>query len=621
MKKIILILVIGFFTSLSFGQAAKVKAVDFITLTTVQRDALPATTDARLIYNISNVQFEYWNGVSWAPISSGGVDLSGYLLNTTDTFTGNLNISNGTLGVSANHKIHLDFFNDEFSFFLFDDNNSYGFNGGGGNIYGSSVNHYFVEGETGLLNDVYANSFIADSFKTPTGTNLNVLLDGGGNKSLSDFALATNYLPLSGGTMTGVLDMGLNGSLTSQINFGGGAGTITYDDNILTRGFRINEPLNILGTRLHLSDVGGDKQFIDASTGNIVIGSDAYAVDIKADAGLLVDNGIFSSTSISTSGQIRIEGTVGYSQLTSLNNGADTTISFPNESGTVVLESNLSGYALSVDLDNKQDLPFTTKTGTEIDLSNTAGNLHNNGARSTAIAYTIKIGSVEGGNAKAPISTTGLVDFPTIAGANPLTGSAFVANAEYDMYVYYDNDTDGVQYYFDRTDGTGATSTTQTYIAEHQNRVYCLTTNDWTGLGTYGLTNNNLATSKGTAAAPVYNDADIGLTQLPTGAILDRLEIMLISVSAEITDMDFTMSAIGTDYTAETNGLVETVIVSPVSLNSPTTVGSNGLFTTIDLADYTMTGNRTLTYAFKPVGTLTATRYMVYRLKLYYTLP
>jgi len=564
MKKIILILVIGFFTSLTFGQATKVKAVDFITLTTAQRDALPATTDARLIYNISNVQFEYWNGTSWVSVG-GGVSLP----NPTPTLQEVTDI-----GATTDKTIRVTAVNGDFTDFR-----SFGLD-----IDRSASNkgHSYIDGSTvGFIDGINGYRGFGDRGFEGTINGFSSYLD------FANMTKAANIIiPNESGTLALTSDIPANQDLTPFFKHDG---TIAMTGNL---DFNNNQLLNVnkisfdSGSAIQYGGLGFhfyDPLKIFISTGNKGIGVDETL------------------------------GTVLLNQTEAIVNASSDAVIYRGYAD--------SKYALITQVNAKQDLLFTTKTGTEIDLSNTAGNLHNNGARSTATAYTIKIGSVEGGNAKAPISTIGLVDFPTITGANPLTGSPFVANAEYDMYVYYDNATDGVQYYFDRTDGIGTTATTQTYIAEHQGRAYCLTTNDWIGLGNYRLTNNNLATSKGTAVAPVYNDADIGLTQLPTGAILDRLEIMLISVSAEITDMDFTMSAIGTDYTVETNGLVETVIVAPTSLNSPTTVGSNGLITTIDLAGYTMTGNKTITYAFKPVGALTATRYMVYRIKLFYTLP
>lgn len=96
--------------------------------------------------------------------------------------------------------------------------------------------------------------------------------------------------------------------------------------------------------------------------------------------------------------------------------------------------------------------PFTTLTGTVINLSNTSGNLMNlSGANATA-SYALSNG-VTGGNAILPISTTGnnVASFPTVAGADQWGGSAFETATNYQLEVW-DLGALGVKYWFIRTD-------------------------------------------------------------------------------------------------------------------------------------------------------------------------
>mgnify|MGYP003637186619 CR=1 FL=1 len=167
--------------------------------------------------------------------------------------------------------------------------------------------------------------------------------------------------------------------------------------------------------------------------------------------------------------------------------------------------------------------------------------------------------------------------------------------------------------------GSGGTPT-KSYMERTQSRVYCYSDLRWVGFGTYGNNNANVATSKGTATAPVYSDSDVGIIQLPTGATLQRIEIIISSVSSQLTGCSFSLSAIGNDITTLPTSLAENVIVAPTSAGS-TVFAGDVIWTTIDLADYELTSPQTLTYAFKPQGTLTATRYYSVATQLYYTLP
>lgn len=116
---------------------------------------------------------------------------------------------------------------------------------------------------------------------------------------------ASDYLPLSGGTMTGTIDMS--------------------------------------GSTIQLSNISGDIQSISATDGNIVFNSDAYLVDIATDGGLLVRNGINSNSRIALgSGATGIafgEGSGGV--LNSLTTSSIKTWNLPDVSGTIALLSNI----------------------------------------------------------------------------------------------------------------------------------------------------------------------------------------------------------------------------------------------------------------------------------------
>ena len=173
----------------------------------------------------------------------------------------------------------------------------------------------------------------------------------------------------------------------------------------------------------------------------------------------------------------------------------------------------------------------------------------------------------------------------------------------------------------DGTNGSdGADVSTQSYMVRTQSRIYCYSDLRWVGFGTYGNNNSNFSTSKGTSTAPSHSDSDVGIIQLPTGATLQRIEVIISSVSNELTGCSFSLSAIGNDITTLPTSLAENVIVAPTSLGS-TVFAGDAIWTTIDLSDYTLTDPQTLTYAFKPQGTLTGTRYYSMATQLYYTLP
>ena len=76
-----------------------------------------------------------------------------------------------------------------------------------------------VSGQTRLNDDTYAKNIYADKFIRTGSSDLYVLLGGGGHKLLSDFSMSHShpYLPLTGGTMTGAINLS---STNAKLAFG-----------------------------------------------------------------------------------------------------------------------------------------------------------------------------------------------------------------------------------------------------------------------------------------------------------------------------------------------------------------------------------------------------------------
>ena len=545
-------------------------------------------------------------------------------LTTAQTISGVKTFSSN-VQINAGNRLWLSNDVDGFNSIHSDQTNAFGF-GVASLIYrAGGTGHHFRNGDGDTqYSSLYASSFIKDG-----GTASQFLKANG---TIDDFIVAFEQIDegnglgvrTKGADLTGRNPIGLGAMDFSSVD---GIGTGFGAESDYAIAFGGNQKMPAIGSTFGAHTAFGFGNTVGGYYGNFAFGVENNIID-----GYGAFVGGYQNTADYTS-------TVGHGFVYGLRNNASTWWASGIGSGLEINSAGMlaTGIANEIYLGtaNATDRPIFVVGIGEVDSSATASYgdiisradgfkvLKNGDVAMPAYGAGTKTGTA---TYSLAVDVNGNVIEEALAGggASPLTTKG-------DLYTYSTADaripvgTDGQVLVSDSVEATGLkwvdSPPKQVYIAEHQNRAYCQTDNAWIGLGTYGITNNNLATSKGTAVAPVYNDADIGLTELPTGAILDRLEIKLVSVSSEITDMDFTMSAIGTDYTVETNGLVETVIVAPTSLNSPTTVGSNGLFTTIDLSSYVMTGNRTLTYSFRPVGTLTATRYMVYRLKLFYTLP
>ena len=93
-------------------------------------------------------------------VNTGDQDLSGYLLNTTDVFTGNLDINSGNLSLQLTKAITFDSDGDSFTYIKADDTGEFGL-GIDGMQYGSNTaEHYFREGETGQMGNIYSARYI-----------------------------------------------------------------------------------------------------------------------------------------------------------------------------------------------------------------------------------------------------------------------------------------------------------------------------------------------------------------------------------------------------------------------------------------------------------------------------
>ena len=315
-----------------------------------------------------------------------------------------------------------------------------------------------------------------------------------------------------------------------------------------------------------------------------------------------------------------ISGGSGATQLSDL---SDVGITTPTNKNALMADG-IDWESRPLVVNDISDMPLLTPSFvngvTAIPLGNTFGTYVNQvttDAIKRSSSYTLA-GTVNGGVAQVLINTTTLTAFPTITGSTNIAGSDFEIDTDY--YLEVNNNGNVTEHYFIRKDAGGGSVSANSYMVRTQSRVYGLTGNNWVGFGTYGNNNANVSTSKGAGTTPLYSDSDVGILQLPTGATLQRIEIIISSVSNQLTGCDFSMSAIGNDITTLPTSLAENVIVAPTALGS-TVLAGDVIWTTIDLADYSLTSPQTLTYAFKPQGTLTATRYYSVATQLYYTIP
>lgn len=256
------------------------------------------------------------------------------------------------------------------------------------------------------------------------------------NGQLTIFADATNSDHLSIKTDAGlVFDLldGSNTDLATVLLAGNSAGVSNIDLN---------------GNVLLLSDVFGDVQSIDASTGDIVLNSDAYTVWIKANAGLRVDNGLRmnggssdiewagspTSTRLISLGDPTnsIGWRVGFSIFGDLS--ADTltasrTWTMPDASGTIALTSNIQEWSTYTGTRSGGDLYVTlgdydnTNNGIRIEIDDAAESIS---LFSSDIIYLGNSIQIQGGTAIASITANDLTtnrtfSLPNASGTIALT--------------------------------------------------------------------------------------------------------------------------------------------------------------------------------------------------------
>jgi hypothetical protein len=141
MKKITIILIILLSLNL-YAQKPKAEVYRHAELTTTERDALsPNETDVIwLIYNKTNQQFEYYNGVSWIPLDTNTqVDISGKANKSGDSFSGNVSL------IKDSPRLDLDRISGDLSLFRFYNNgiqsSAFGYN--------YSLNEFILKDENG----------------------------------------------------------------------------------------------------------------------------------------------------------------------------------------------------------------------------------------------------------------------------------------------------------------------------------------------------------------------------------------------------------------------------------------------------------------------------------------
>ena len=141
-------------------------------------------------------------------------NITGYLKDTTDTFAGNLDIQGGDFSIEEGNKIFLDKDGDAFCSFRFD-------NTTGNNIYESSGQHHFKNGEDFSYETIKAGDFIKDGgtssqfLKADGSVDSNTYLTG---SSLSNY-VTTNTTQTISGTKTFSSNLSV-GSLSSTSGIG-----------------------------------------------------------------------------------------------------------------------------------------------------------------------------------------------------------------------------------------------------------------------------------------------------------------------------------------------------------------------------------------------------------------
>lgn len=629
MKKILLIVIL-LFAITSFSQtirpAVHSGGAYFGELTTTQRDLLPTRTGYKtFIFNSTTDQFEWYDGAAWQPLGGGSGDMlksiydigNNGIIDNAEALNGiavtQLLRSDTQTTKTAGNFVMNDYVRHYFgtgldAFFIWDSNNMrLDMNDGNFEIRDGATDRFIFERTSGELE--------LSGVKTPTGTGLKLFKDDGTLKDISDFAVQVDLLTKQDSIFTDKTGTVIDLSRTSGnlMNLSGANGTAIYTLQGAVTGGHAILPISTTGNNVAAfpsvtgASLWGGSEFETATNYQMEVW-DYGAIGIKywfirtdsGGGGGVSDHTLLTNIGTNTHAQI------------------DTHLT--NNTGTNTGDQDLSGY---VDLATEQTITETKNFTKNIILKGDKfeyieANDDNSATPKGTYSRLMPTGTIaqNGVNSEQSVSHgVGNDSSQSFTQYDDLTnGGRLNVNAPQVMTTV----THDIEYPF--ASGKVALKSDILYMHQHQSRVYCLTDNSWAGLGNYGLNNQNIATSKGTGATPTHLDNDIGMIQLPDGAVIDRVEVMQISVSAEITDMDFQMSAIGTDITTETNGLVEDVILAPTSLNTPTTVSSNGVWTSIDL-DYTLTDNKTITYAFKPVGTLTATRYMNVSIQVYYSLP
>ena len=168
--------------------------------------------------------------------------------------------------------------------------------------------------------------------------------------------------------------------------------------------------------------------------------------------------------------------------------------------------------------------------------------------------------------------------------------------------------------------GGGGGASSNSYMSRMIFRVYSTDPNDSNWLGFNNYIADRLYISKGLGATPLHIIDELSLLDLPTGAVIQKIEIFLTSLSADLVGCDVSISAIGGDRTVLPSTLSQTQILAPTALSLPVNV-NDSFFNSISLNDYALTTPQSIVIAFRlESGDLTYKQYLV-RTQIYYTLP
>lgn len=485
MKKLILFSIV-FLSTFNFLEAQvptpfrngiKTQLIEYLTLTTTERNALSYDTEDRvLIFNETSEQFEYWDGDSWETLGGSGADFSEWAFSSGTRVGGDLELLLGEWNADNNGTV-IGLFDASGQIFIGETYNLNGFdiqtstgianlkhtlqinqaaNDTGGKIIidnpadnDTEINNYSWEtingnsifkangGTNGTTTPIWAIANDDLILELPRSTNANIdagSLDAATTKRWVQDYLSSNsdFIPLSG---TGLGEF-VSGNITigeSDIDnhYSSIYNGITDYENDVQDGFKS------VGFRVY--DSSGTEAFIGALN-DLSDGANPYMSSYN-------DGGIGYGSKVSTRGFDLIFGS---------NNNT-----FNIEQEYIGITSNVTSFrGLEGNLyfgNNYNDLSYTQKkyvddfinnpkpTGTTKTISITIDldenilphRYYSKTSPSTSDSFTINTPTINDAISEIYLDTTGDTDFPTLTGVdNVITGAPFEADTLFKIIIF-----------------------------------------------------------------------------------------------------------------------------------------------------------------------------------------